>query len=685
MRVQKASRPARARFTWAFAGGIVLLAIVMSTSTTQANSRTALPTKAAGQLSARLTALSQLTRPTQAVAFHAHGLSLPEQGPGSLIENAAGELLVYIRLATIDQQVLTTLGQAGVQVIHRSPQYGMLTAYVAPRNLQALAAVPGVTYVQEALEPTVNSSAPQPHNRPVAAATDAACPSGTFVSTGDTQLRAAEARTRYGVDGSGVTVGVLSDSFNVERITEIDAEDDIASGDLPGPGNPCGRANPVRVLAESRTGAGRDEGRAMLQIIHDLAPGADLVFATASDGFFAFADNIRRLRAEARADVIVDDYFYPEEPFFQDGPINVAIGDVAQDGAIYVTAGGNIHLTDTAGRPIGSYEAPAYRPMACPTLTDPGTGNPVIPGNDCHDYDPGDGTDAGIEITLPVSGSVIINFQWSEPWFGVQTDLDIYLVDEQNTILAQSTSGLGFAPFEFLSYRNMTDAAQTVQLVTARFSGPTPRFKFTLGSAALNTIPPSNLEYADVGSADIFGPTVLDHSAATAAINVGAVLADDPTNPASFSSHGPARIYWAPVDSIRPAQPLPDTEVRAKPDVMATSGVRTTFFGRPTLESSRCNPADPASPCYFFGTSAAAPHVAAVAALMKQRANLYGVPLDQSRAELLLEQTAASMAGTAESRGAGLVNALGAVGAIFEASPRPLFTGRTAPRTGGQP
>ncbi len=300
-------------------------------------------------------------------------LSLPSSGPGSLLTDAAGDPLVYIQLVRDDQQAQAALSAAGAQIMHVSDRHGMVTAAVAPRHLAAVAAVPGVISMQEALTPMAREAVPArvqlatPMQQPPL---PAPCPAGSIVSEGDTQLRAANARAQFGVDGSGVTVGVLSGSYDVERATTIHAANDIASGDLPGPGNPCGYTTPVQVLAESRVGVGRDEGRAMLQIVHDMAPGAALAFATASDGLYAFADNIRRLRAEGRADIIVDDYYYPEEPFFQDGPVNLAIRDVVQDGAIYATAGGNIHVTDSSGRPIGSYETPAYRPGACPTLTE---------------------------------------------------------------------------------------------------------------------------------------------------------------------------------------------------------------------------------------------------------------------------------------------------------------------------
>ena len=468
-----------------------------------------------------------------------------------------------------------------------------------------------------------------------------------------------------------MTVGVLSGSYNVETATGVSAADDIASGDLPGPGNPCGYTTPVNVLAETRIGAGRDEGRAMLQIVHDMAPGAALAFATASDGLYAFADNIRRLRHEARADVIVDDYYYPEEPFFQDGPINTAIREVTQDGAIYVTAGGNIHAVDRSGRSIGSYETPAYRASACPVLTD-ANGQAIFAGLDCHDFDPRKGEDPLLGMRLPARGLLAVNFQWSEPWFGVATDLDIYLVDEQHHVLAQSIAGLGPAPAEFLGYTNATDAAQTVELVVARVSGGAPRFKFTVGSAAITAPAISRMEYADVGSSDSFGATVTDHALSADAITVGAALYSDAQHTVPFSSHGPATVYWAPVEAIQAAVALPTAQSRSKPDIVATTGVRTTFYGRARLDAPRCNPSDPANAvCRFFGTSASAPHVAGVLALIKQRAYQRDVGLDPGQARQVLLQSAEPMRSTQAARGNGLANAARAVAAVDALPSRP--------------
>jgi hypothetical protein len=124
---------------------------------------------------------------------------------------------------------------------------------------------------------------------------------------------------------------VLSDSFNTSG-GSITAETDISTGDLPGPGNPLGNTTPVTVLEDFRAEPMRD---APLQIVHDIAPKAKLVFATADDGEVEFANNIKRLKDEFNADVIVDDVFYFDEPYFQDGIIAQAVDYVAAKGVAY--------------------------------------------------------------------------------------------------------------------------------------------------------------------------------------------------------------------------------------------------------------------------------------------------------------------------------------------------------------
>src|SRR5438874_1026686 len=93
-------------------------------------------------------------------------------------------------------------------------------------------------------------------------------PTGMVTSEGDRTHRADDTRNTYGYQGAGIRIGVLSDSFN--RLSGNPAAADIANGDLPGPGNPLGNTTPVTVVQEAASGG--DEGRAMVQIVHDLVP-----------------------------------------------------------------------------------------------------------------------------------------------------------------------------------------------------------------------------------------------------------------------------------------------------------------------------------------------------------------------------------------------------------------------------
>src|SRR5579859_2381516 len=141
---------------------------------------------------------------------------------------------------------------------------------------------------------------------------------GLTTTQGDRSMRSDLARSQFAVDGTGVRVGVLSDSFDCapgplasgQNFTR--AGQDAVNGDLP-----LG----VRVLADLHTvpdGECTDEGRAMMQVIHDVAPGAQLSFTTAVTGEEDFAAGIVAL-ANDGAKVIVDDAEYLDEPMFEDG------------------------------------------------------------------------------------------------------------------------------------------------------------------------------------------------------------------------------------------------------------------------------------------------------------------------------------------------------------------------------
>ena len=112
--------------------------------------------------------------------------------------------------------------------------------------------------------------------------------------------------------------------------------------DFPNPNNP----------------PGSDEGRAMMQIVHDVAPGANLDFYTAFVSEQDFAAGILAL-ANAGCRVICDDILYFAEPFYQTGVVGKAIQTVEQEGVIFLTSSNN---SDSLG-----YQA-AWNPIQTATV-----------------------------------------------------------------------------------------------------------------------------------------------------------------------------------------------------------------------------------------------------------------------------------------------------------------------------
>jgi hypothetical protein len=138
-----------------------------------------------------------------------------------------------------------------------------------------------------------------------------------------------QARQNLGFDGTGVTVGIISDSFDTAASAATHMAQDIASGDLPAS---------TTILQDYPNGT--DEGRAMAQIVHDVAPGASILFDTGEGGQAQMANAIVAL-ANAGAKIIVDDLGYFRELYYQEGPIAQAVDQVAAQGVAYFSAAGN--------------------------------------------------------------------------------------------------------------------------------------------------------------------------------------------------------------------------------------------------------------------------------------------------------------------------------------------------------
>lgn len=589
----------------------------------------------------------------------AERLGVAMEGPGSLVRE--GDRVIFAaRFERGALAALPLLREAGAEVVSAGRRTQTVTLSADPARLPAIAAVPGLRSAWPLREPLVLGSG-------------GACEGGAAISEGLTQLRVDDARQAFGLRGSGLTVGVLSDSYDTARLgsdpAATDAHDDVLSGDLPGPAGSCaGQQLAVDVLDEGPKGEG-DEGRAMLQIVHDLAPRAELAFATAFDSEESFAQNIERLARPASeggagAEVIVDDVVWFEEPFFQDGPVAAAVDRVAADGVSYFSAAGNNNLFDSGGREIASWEAPAFRDSAaCPEAV---AKKPGFNGSQCMDFDPGGGIDRTFGITVGPKQTLTLDLQWAEPWNGVLTDLDAFLLSAGGQLLAESpTDNAGPTgtqrPVEIVQWENESSAAKTVQLAVNRFSGLDPRLKLIL---LQNGGGVSATEYPQSSGGDVVGPTVFGHAGAEGAIAVAAVPFDDATAAERYSSRGPVTHLFGPVEGPLPALPLGSPQVIQKPDLAATDCGATTFFAFLAGGTWR-----------FCGTSAAAPHAAAVAALVRQAEPAASGP--QVR-EALTETAAPVGSAPAAVVGAGLVDAFAAIAGL----PGPIEGGDGPGETG---
>lgn len=629
--------------------GLLLFAVLAIVPVLRSGSAAAMVGPGAGQsLSPRLAKLAKPAVRSASDAAQADKLGLAGKGPGSLLRKG-NRVLVYVRFERGAVAGLKALRAAGAKAISLSSRYQTATVAAKPAQLPSLGKVSNVAGITEALAP-VTAAGP--------------CPSGEVVSEGDQQLKAAEARSTFSFDGSGIKIGILSDSF--DQATEAadgsgkvakTASEDVESGDLPGLGdppglgdNPCGDLTPVEDL-EDDTGASEeedtDEGRAMAQIVHDLAPKADIAFASAFNGEGAFAINIGKLAA-AGAKVIADDVFYLEEPYFQDGPVAVAVDEAVNGaaGATYFSAAGNNSLVDAEGHQIGSWETPHYRDTgSCPPAVE------ELEATNCLDFNPGSQTDRTFGIKVARGATLTVDLQWDEPWLGVGTDLDAFLLNSSGNLIASAGDNnvdISQKPLEVLDWSNESGSQRTVQLVINRFSGDNPRLKLGLIENGFGV---TGTEYPQSSGEDVVGPTIFGHSGTEAAISAGAVPYDKNSVVETYSSRGPVRHDFGPVVGTEKAAPLIVPEILSKPDIAATDCGLTTFFAGFEEGGWR-----------FCGTSAAAPHAAAVAALM------LGAKPAASPAEVkaaLQESAVEVAAGDPCSVGAGLVEAVGATNKLL--------------------
>lgn len=471
----------------------------------------------------------------------------------NLDKDVAGRVEVDIT-AKVADELLKWIADAGGKVVNSYAQLGAIRAWMPLAQIEPLAEREGVKFIRAAVQGTTDT--------------------GGITSEGDYTHKANIGRSTFGTTGSGSKVGVLSDS--IDHLAESQA---------------AGELGAVTVLP-NQAGTGKGEGTAMLEIIHDLAPGAELFFATANGGPAQYAQNIRDLRFKYGCDVIVDDVHYPDESPFQDGVIAQAVIDVTADGAVYFGTARNAGNKNdgTSGTWEGDFQDSGQN-----ATTHPFVKSGIIHGFGATNFN-----------TLTTNGSSYrADLFWTDPLGSSTNDYDLYILNSTGTAVVSASTSSQTGQQD--PYESVDRVRIGQRVVVVLYSGTTRFLHLDTGRGrlAVNT---AGRTRGHPCVAEAFSVAAVN---AAGASSTNVFVAGSKHKVEKVSSDGPRRIYFAPDGSPITPGNYSSTGglVRQKPDIAAADGGKTSFFGS-------TNQVEPGV-FRFFGTSAAAPHAAAIAALLK--------------------------------------------------------------------
>jgi Subtilase family len=497
-----------------------------------------------------------------------------------------GMVVVHIR-GEVTDALLQKIAEVGGRVAAALPAQGLVRARVPVGQVETIAGLPEVRSIRPPGRFLRNE--------------------GSKTTEGDVAHAAATARTVYGIDGTGVRVGILSTGVDTLAARQ-------ATGDLPPTcATPPGTGSCVKVVVPQCDAppCGYDDGTAMMEIIHDLAPKAQLYFAGTDPNAAEeeFAANILTLRNTYGCDVIVDDVTFFAEGAFQDGPIAQAVSAVKNAGALYFSSAGNAGRYDagTSGTWESDFLNSGTRIAA---ISDYYGGDLPI-----HSFNGLTGASAANSDQLKADADFAITLKWSDPLGAATNDYDIFILDSGLTQIWDGSvddQGITREPYEEMGFGFTNE-----RIVVVRFGHVvTPGQPAVPGGGAARAL------RLDTNWGQLYLATpraTFGHNAGEAAVTVaaasvttagGGAFTGGSANPVeNFSSDGRRRLFYNPNGTaITPGNVLFGTgggrDVQ-KPDITAADCVTTTTPGFTP----------------FCGTSAAAAHAAGIAALLKSAPN----------------------------------------------------------------
>ena len=471
----------------------------------------------------------------------------------------------------VSDRLVARIVELGGRIVSTSVRFGAIHAFLPARQVEVLADDPDVRKIQNVVPPMLNR---------------------IDTSEGDVAHRAKEAREKFGLTGRGVKIGVISDSSR--WLSEMQSK-----GDLP---------STVKVLAgrDGIDGGDIGEGTAMMEIVHDLCPDASLCFASGGDTEEEMAESILALQKEG-CKIIVDDMSFITECAYQDGIAASAVNEVVKKGCVYVTCAANKGNkdADSAGVWEGDFckdsdfklEGVEYEMHKFSH----GYNNVVVYETDGK-YNKYDGY-SGKKFSL----------KWSDPLGGSGNDYMIvfYVTDYYGNPTwrwpSEEEQDGDDDPYDMTSIGDLSNV-QKVQLVILKKKGAADRcLRLSTHSHAYDTQP----QMSCTTEGQIYG-----HNAAESAISVAAIEPTPDNRPfngsddaAYYTSDGPRLMFYDPSGKAYSSGKLAkDARKLNKPDVAAAAGVSAWTPEDDGDGGSLFSP--------FGGTSASAPHVAAIVGLM---------------------------------------------------------------------
>src|SRR3569833_368167 len=260
--------------------------------------------------------------------------------------------------------------------------YCVMEGRLAPEALSQLAAVNGVERVSlpsYAIVPKLQADPSASSATPAAIAIN---------HNGVTIMHADQFAAQTGLNGSGAKVGVQSGGISNVKAIQQRAE-------LP--------AVQVVLPADGAAAPAGDEGTALLEEIHAVAPGASLAYCGPAT-YVEYTSRLSQLIA-AGATILVDDIIFPQQDLLSSDSSEVQAVEQL------LSQNPSVVLFTAAGNYNGSYWEGAYAPVALSSL---GL-SPLTCGTQTDNYVAQFDGDPNEVLTMTQAASVPVAFAWGDP------------------------------------------------------------------------------------------------------------------------------------------------------------------------------------------------------------------------------------------------------------------------------